>query len=199
MASRFLTPFGGRGLLSRDPFLELHREVNRLFDDSFRGMTGGAQGPMLSPSIDVVETDNGLEISAELPGVAQEDIDLRLDGDLLTISGEKRNQRKDDKSRFVERSYGSFNRSFTLPFAPDPDKVEADCDKGVLTIKLPRAAEQDRSKKIAIGSAGAKTIEAGSTLDQPAVGKDWLKGSETGSKQSELTTEQADKGQGAPA
>ena len=199
MASRFLTPFTGRGLLSRDPFLDLHREVNRLFDDSLRGMTGGTQDTMLSPSIDIVETDGGLELTAELPGVAQEDIDLRLDGDLLTISGEKRNQRKDDKSRFVERSYGSFTRSFTLPFTPDPDRVEADCDKGVLTIKLPRAAEQDRSKKIAIGSAGGKTIEAGTRSDGPAVGKDWLKGSEAEKKESGLSKEQAEKGQGAPA
>jgi len=188
MASRFLTPFTGRGLLGRDPFLDLHREVNRLFDDSVRGLaTSPVTGTLLSPDIDIVETDNGWEVTAELPGVAQEDIDLRLDGDLLTISGEKRNERKDEKSRFVERSYGSFTRSFTLPFTPDADKVEADCDKGVLTIKLPRAAEQDRSKRIAIGGARGKTIEAKGG-ERPAVGKDW-----------DLNKEKAEKGQGAPA
>jgi HSP20 family protein len=194
MASRFLTPFSGRGLLSRDPFLELHREVNRLFDDSLRGITGGTAtgaATMLSPSIDVIETDDGLEVTAELPGVAQDDIDLRLDGDLLTISGEKRKERKDEQSRFVERSYGKFTRSFTLPFTPDPDKAEADCDKGVLTIKLPKGAEQERSKRISIRGSSGKTIEAKGT-EQPAVGKDW-------NKESGLAEEQVEKGQGAPA
>jgi HSP20 family protein len=191
MASRFLTPFGGRGLLARDPFLDLHREVNRLFDDSLRGMASSpATETMLSPDIDIVETDNGLEVTAELPGVAKEDIHLRLDGDQLTISGQKRKERKDEKSRFVERSYGSFTRSFTLPFTPDPDKIEADCDQGVLTIKLPRGAEQERSKRIAIGGTSGKTIEAKGS--EPAVGKDW-------NKDSGLTKEQAEKGQGAPA
>jgi len=192
MASRFLTPFGGRGQIARDPFLDLHREMNRLFDDSLRGMAAGSgTSSMLSPDIDIIETDNGLELTAELPGVAKEDIDLRLDGDQLTISGEKRKERKDEKSRFIERSYGNFTRSFTLPFTPDVDRVEADCNQGVLTIKLPRGAEQDRSKRIAIGGTSGKTIEAKGS-EQPAVGKDW-------NKESGLTKEQAEKGQGAPA
>lgn len=197
MASRFLTPFGGRGLLGRDPFLDLHREVNRLFDDSLRTMreggSGSATGFMLSPKVDVCPTDEGWEISAELPGVDQNDIDLRLDGDMLTISGEKRDERKDDKDRMVERSYGRFTRSFQLPFTPDPDQVTADCDKGVLTIKVPKSAEQDRSKKIAIGSGTNRTIEAKGS--QSAIGKDWQKSSSEG----DLAKEQAEEGQGAPA
>ena len=64
---------------------------------------------MLSPKVDVCQTDDGWEITAELPGVDEKDIDLRLDGDMLTISGEKRDERKDDKNRFVERSYGSLH------------------------------------------------------------------------------------------
>jgi len=200
MASRFLTPFGGRSLLSRDPFLELHREVNRLFDDSLRGMSDSGAGAMLSPKVDVCPTDDGWEITAELPGVDEKDIDLRLDGDLLTISGEKRDQRKDERNRLVERSYGSFTRSFQLPFTPDPNKVTADSDKGVLKIRLPKSAEQDRSKRISIGSSGQRTIEAGSdSSDRPAVGKDWLKGEETGSNEAALDKEQAEQGQGTPA
>jgi HSP20 family protein len=201
MASRFLMPFGGRGMFRDDPFLDLHREVNRLFDDSLRTMReSGGGATMLNPRVDVCPTGNGWEITAELPGVDEKDIDLRLDGDVLTISGEKRDERKDDNNRLVERSYGSFTRSFQLPFSPDPDKVTADCDKGVLTISLPKGAEQERSKRIAIGSSATKTIEAGAGgAEQPAVGKDWMKKSETGSKQSELADEQAEKGQGAPA
>lgn len=199
MASRFLIPFGGRGLLGRDPFLDLHREVNRLFDDSFRSMrdSGGESGGglMLNPKVDVCQTDEGWEITAELPGVDQDDIDLRLDGDMLTISGEKRDERKDDKNRFVERSYGSFTRSFQLPFTPDAEKVTADCERGVLTVKLPKAAEQDKSRRISIRGSAGRTIEAGGT--EKAIGKDWTK--EPGSQEGKLSQEQAEKGQGAPA
>jgi HSP20 family protein len=199
MASRFLIPFGGRGLLGRDPFLDLHREVNRLFDDSFRNMRedpNSSSAIALSPKVDVCQTEEGWEITAELPGVDQNDIDIRLDGDLLTISGDKRDERKDDQNRFVERRYGTFTRSFQLPFTPDPDKVTADCDRGVLSIKLPKAAEQDKSKRIAIGSGSGKTIEAGAT-EGPAIGKEWMK--QPGSEEGEHDKEQAEKGQGAPA
>lgn len=185
MASRFLAPFGSRGLLGGDPFLDLHREVNRLFDDSFRGMARGSGGQRaFGPNIDVNETEDGLELTAELPGVAEEDIDLRLDGDILTISGEKRSERKDESSRLVERSYGSFSRSIQLPFTPDAEKVEADCDRGVLSIKLPRSVEQDKSRRISVGKrqgSGQQTIDVGSSPDgQPAVGKDWSRSTETG-------------------
>ena len=178
MASRFLTPFGGRGLLGRDPFMDLHREVNRLFDDSFRSMreersgSGSGSGMMLTPRVDVTPTGDGWEITAELPGVDQDDIDLRLEGDMLTISGEKRDERKDEQNRLVERSYGSFTRSFQLPFTPDPEKVTADCERGVLTIRLPRAAEQEQGRRISIGGSRGRTIEGSATKGQ-AIGKDW--------------------------
>lgn len=198
MASRFLIPFGGRGLLGRDPFLDLHREVNRLFDDSFRNMQEGGGAAMLSPKVDVCPTDDGWEISAELPGVDEKDIDLRIDGDVLTISGEKRDERKDDQNRMVERRYGAFTRSFQLPFTPDPEKVTADCDKGVLTIKLPKTAEQDRSRKISISGSSGKTVEAVGS-EQSAIGKEWQSGQEGGSNEPRLSKEKAEKGKGAPA
>lgn len=82
MVSRMMIPFGGRGLMNRgDPFLDLHREVNRLFDDTFRGMGSGSrsQGAMMGiPRIDVGEAGDNLKIAAELPGVAEDDVDLRL-------------------------------------------------------------------------------------------------------------------------
>ena len=198
MASRFLVPFGGRGLLSRDPFLDLHREVNRLFDDSFRTMreSGGEAGLMLSPKVDVCQTDEGWEITAELPGVDQQDIDLRLEGDVITISGEKRDERKDHKNRFVERSYGSFTRSFQLPFTPDPDKVVADCDRGVLSIKLPKAAQQDKSRRISVGGSSGQKVDTDAS-EPAAIGKEWMK--ESGPAEDQFDEEQAEKGQGAPA
>lgn len=161
MASRFLVPFGGgRSLLGRgDPFLELHREVNRLFDDAFRGMGGQAgQGSALisAPRMDVHEVDNGLEITAEIPGVSQDDIDLRIDGDVLTLRGEKRNERQDAQAHITERSYGSFQRSLQLPFEPQPDQVHASFENGVLRVTLPRPAQQEKSRRIEIrGSQGA--------------------------------------------
>ena len=196
MASRFLIPFGGRGLLSRDPFLELHRDVNRLFDDSLRNMRESGAS-MLSPKVDLCPTDDGWEITAELPGVDEKDIDLRLDGDVLTISGEKRDERKADENRLVERRYGSFTRSFQLPFTPDPEKVTADCDKGVLTIKLPKTAEQDRSKRIEVGGGRGRTIEADGK--EPAIGKDWKQSADADSAENDLSTEQARQDQGTTA
>jgi HSP20 family protein len=199
--ARFLAPFGGRGLLGRDPFLDLHREVNRLFDDSFRNMREGGSdstgtGFMLAPKVDIYQTDDGWGITAELPGVDQNDIDLRLEGDMLTISGEKRDERKDDKNRFVERSYGSFTRTFQLPFTPDPDKVTADCDRGVLTIKLPKAAELDKSRRISVGGTSGRTIEG--SEKGPAIGKDWIK-EEPGPTEGKLNKERSEKEQDTPA
>jgi HSP20 family protein len=196
MASRFLIPFGGRGLLGRDPFLELHREVNRLFDDSFRNMRDSGAS-MLSPKVDLCPTENGWEITAELPGVDEKDIDLRLDGDVLTISGEKRDEGKAGENRVVERSYGSFTRSFQLPFTPDPEKVTAACDKGVLTIKLPKSAQQDRSKRIEVRGTSGQTIEAGGK--EPAIGKDWKQSADAGSSDSKLSKAQAGQDQESTA
>jgi HSP20 family protein len=174
MVSRMMTPFGGRGLMNRgDPFLDLHREMNRLFDDTFRGMGGGSpgQGTMMGiPRLDVHEAGEQLEISAELPGVKQENVDIELEGDILTISGEKRQDHEDKKAHFVERSYGSFSRSIQLPFQPDPDQVNADFENGVLRITLPRQGSKDRSRRIQIGHGkGQRTIEGGATQNSGQV------------------------------
>lgn len=174
MASRFLMPFGSRGPAGRgDPFLDLHREMNRLFDDTFRGMSGGERGgTMLAPRVDIHEKNDRIEVCAELPGVAQKDIDLSIDGDTLTIRGEKRKERKDADAHVVERNYGSFQRSIQLPFAPDPDKVEASCDNGVLTVSIPNEAQRERRRRIEVrGSQGAGEQPGGES--KPAVGANW--------------------------
>ena len=167
MASRFMTPFGGRGRVNRDdPFLDLHREVNRLFDDTFRGMGSGSSAPGMMigvPRIDVHEAGENLEITAELPGVKQDDVDLRLEGDVLTISGEKRQEHEDKQAHIIERSYGSFSRSVQLPFQPDPDQVHADFENGVLKISLPRQGNQERSRRIQIGGTQASQAVEGGT------------------------------------
>jgi HSP20 family protein len=153
MASRFPTPFSpGRGLWGRDPFLQLHREVNRLFDDTFRDWGEGDQRSLLAaPRLDVHEEGNSLEVSVELPGVEQKDVELSLDQDVLTIRGEKRNERKDKQAHITERSYGSFQRSIQLPFVPKAEEVRADFRDGVLTVSIPRQEQQERSRRIEIG------------------------------------------------
>lgn len=166
MASRFLAPLsGGLGTRGRDPLLGLQQEVNRLFEDVFSGagslmgIGGGSQpGSLLSmPRLDVRENDKELCITAELPGVKESDIDLRIEGDLLTLSGEKKNEfdEKRENYHMMERSYGQFRRTVQLPFSPDPAQVQADFEQGVLTIRMPMQAQQQRSRRVEIRHGGA--------------------------------------------
>lgn len=159
MVRNALSPFGGS--YGRDPFFSLQREMNRLFDDAFRGFggpTGPAQQPggVLEARINVSETNGELRISAELPGVDEKDVEVTLDGDLLTIRGEKKfeQERGGDKERyhFVERAYGSFQRAVQLPYSVNSEDVRAEFHNGVLTLTLPKTEQQQRTRKIPIGS-----------------------------------------------
>jgi HSP20 family protein len=147
-----------------DPFLSLHREMNRLFDDVLRGaavpaMTGsqGDVGSFVNASMNVSETDKEVRITAELPGVTEQDIDVSLDDDVLTIRGEKKFERTDEKEtfHFVECSYGTFQRSLRLPFPVDPEQVQAHFENGVLTVTVPKTGRQERSRRIQVQSRGA--------------------------------------------
>jgi HSP20 family protein len=155
----------GRSLFG--PFDELHDRIDRLFSDVSRGfgmpdmwgdgsrmgtsMWGG--GGRLMPSMEMHEADGKVMISAELPGVDEKDIDISVQEDMLTISGEKKAEveHKEGSGHRTERTYGSFSRSVTLPFTIEPDKVEARFDKGVLKLTIPRPAEARQNvKKIQI-------------------------------------------------
>jgi HSP20 family protein len=167
MARQFLAPFSpGRSLVERgfggDPFMSLHREVNRLFDEALRGLgqplvagEGAAGGSFVPAHMDVSETENDVRVRAELPGVSEKDVEVTLDDDLLTIRGEKRLERKDEKENFhfMERSYGTFQRSLRLPFPVSPDQIQAEFNNGVLTVTLPKTKAQDRSHRIQIGGS----------------------------------------------
>ena len=167
MARNPMTPFRpGGGLFPGDPFLSLHREMNRLFDDVFRGVglpaASGSQGQgdvgtFVHASMNVSETDKEIRITAELPGVAEQDIDVSLDDDVLTIRGEKKFERKDDKENFhfVERSYGTFQRSLRLPYAVESEQVRASFENGVLTVTVPKTERQERSRRIQVQGQGA--------------------------------------------
>ena len=166
MARNPMVPFRpGGGMFPSDPFLSLHREMNRLFDDVLRGAAlpaaAGSQGQgevgtFVNASMNVSETDKELRITAELPGVTEQDIDVSLDDDVLTIRGEKKLERNDEKENFhfVERSFGTFQRSLRLPYAVDPEQVRASFENGVLTVTVPKTGRQERSRRIQVQGRG---------------------------------------------
>jgi HSP20 family protein len=139
-----------------DPFVDLQREMNRVFDDVFRGFGSRSddETAMAAPRIDIDESDQEILISAELPGVPMEAVDVSVDGDVLSIRGEKRCERKDERACVSERYYGSFQRAIQLPFEPDPDKVEANFENGVLKIALPKQHQSPKMHKIRVSAKG---------------------------------------------
>lgn len=139
------------------PITVLRREMDRLFETFAPGIAfgGWAEGRFL-PDSDYAETDKEIVVTAELPGVDPKDVDISLQNNLLTIRGEKRSQRDEKKEhyRFAERTYGSFERSITVPEGIDASKVDAKFDKGVLKVILPKPAElQGKRHRIEIKSA----------------------------------------------
>lgn len=137
--------------LSVDPFHGL-----RLFEDAVtRLMSEPSAGRPWSPSVDIVETEDALQLKADLPDVKIEDIDIRVENNTLTVRGQRKFE-KDEKVKGyhrIERSYGDFVRSFALPQTVDTEKVTADYKNGVLTISLPKKeAAKPRQVKVAVQS-----------------------------------------------
>jgi HSP20 family protein len=129
---------------------QLQREMNRLFDATSRGRVFNSPS---YPAINIWTNDDGQFITAEMPGVNPENLDIDVTGDALSISGERKQEEvgKDARYHRRERSFGTFSRTIQLPFMVDPDKVEASFQNGVLQINLPRA-EADKPKKIQVKS-----------------------------------------------
>jgi HSP20 family protein len=153
------------------PFDSLRREIDRLFDEfhpfgwrlpTARSVLGfempklGGDAWTVAPAMDLVEKEKEYEISAELPGIDENNVDIKVTNRTLTIKGEK-NEEKEEKQKdycLSERRYGSFQRSFALPEGVDTDRIEANFVKGVLTVKLPKTAEaQKAEKKITVKAA----------------------------------------------
>ena len=166
MASRFFAPaltFGqtaGPPALV-DPYRLLQQGLDTMLTDIARGVgqvDGNGVGELLAgPRINVAETDDEIRLTAELPGVTEKDVQVTLDGDLLVIAGEKRQEQEKDEGnlRIVERSFGRFRRALRLPFAPEPDRVQAQFKDGVLAVEVPKEAEQrKRTRQIPV-SRGA--------------------------------------------
>ena len=151
-----LLPIGRDRGIATQPFLSLQREIDRLFEDFTRGFPSfsAGNGGKLMPSTDVTETDKEIEITAELPGLEDKDVQINLSDNLLTIRGEKNAEKeeKDKNYRLVERSYGAFERIIALPEGVKGDDIKATIAKGVLTVKVPKPA-QTQAKKIEVKSA----------------------------------------------
>lgn len=143
-----------------DALLDFRSQMNRLFDEFFERPFGlspftgesGITGDF-APRLDISETEKEVTISAELPGMEPEDINIAIDRGTLTISGEKHAEKEEKGKRFyrVERSYGSFHRAIPLPNEVDEDKIDAKFKRGVLKVKLPKTkAAQEQSRRIPI-------------------------------------------------
>jgi HSP20 family protein len=154
-----LIPVGRERGAAAQPLFSLQREIDRLFEDFTRGFQAmpsfaAGNGGMLMPSTDVTETDKEIEITAELPGLEEKDVQVNLADGVLTIRGEKKAEKeeKDKNYRMVERSYGSFERSIALPEGVKAEDVKASIAKGVLTVTVPKPAPA-QAKKIEVKSA----------------------------------------------
>ncbi len=142
----------------RDPFLSLHRQVNRLFDDVFRSLDGNMPSSGSAsyfggswPHVEISDNDKEIKVTAEVPGLEEKDIEVLLEDGVLTLKGEKRAQSEDRDRQFSERFYGRFERRIPLGYEVEDDKVSADFKNGVLTVALPKTERaQAKAKRIAI-------------------------------------------------
>jgi len=160
MNLKSLIPVGRQRDVARidNPFVSLQREIDRLFDDFGKGFPsfgdfGGKSAAML-PTMDVAETDKEIEVTAELPGLEEKDVQINVVENVLTIRGEKKaeKEQKDKNYRLVERSYGSFERSLELPDGVNLDAIKATIDKGVLKVTVPKPTPA-QVKKVEVKSA----------------------------------------------
>jgi HSP20 family protein len=152
-----------------EPFREfstLQDRMNRLFRESYNdaGREDSLTSTNFAPAVDVYEDEHKVTLKIEVPGIEEKDINVRVENNTLTVEGERKieKEEKEENYRRVERQYGSFVRSFTLPQTVDSDNVSANYDKGVLKITLPKKAEaKPKQIKVNIGSEkGERTLEA---------------------------------------
>jgi HSP20 family protein len=137
--------------------------MNRLFRESYspEGPEEALTTTSFAPPVDIYEDEHNVILKLEVPGIDEKDIDVRIDNNTLTVHGERKieKEEKEENFRRVERQYGSFTRSFTLPSSVDPQQVSADYNQGVLKIKLAKKAEA-KPKQIKVNVGSEKTLEA---------------------------------------
>ena len=148
-----------------DPYREfssVQDRLNRLFNASFNeGRDESLTTSSFAPAVDVYEDEHNVTLKIDVPGIDEKDIDVRIENRTLTVHGERKFEKdeKEENYRRVERQYGSFTRSFTLPSSVDPGQVNAHYDKGVLKITLAKKAEA-KPKQIKVSVGSEKTLEA---------------------------------------
>ncbi|MFL5552988.1 MAG: Hsp20/alpha crystallin family protein [Gemmatimonadaceae bacterium] len=158
-------------LTTSSPIFGLRREIDRLFEDTF-----ARDGNAWTPAVDIKENDNEIRVELELPGMKPEDVEITADNGVLSIRGEKRTERKEgqeNRYHVVERTYGSFMRTFQLPQGIDEDQINADFENGVLSLRIPKAA-LPQPKRIQIGATGQKQqaqVGTGGTSNQQSSAK----------------------------
>jgi HSP20 family protein len=141
-------------MATSSPVFGLRREIDRLFDDTF-----ARDGFNWSPAVDIKETENALSVELELPGIRPEDVEITAENGVLTVRGEKKSERKegeDNRYHVVERTYGSFLRTFQLPKGIDEDQIRAEFEHGILSISIPKAA-LPQPKRIQISGSQQKS------------------------------------------
>ena len=153
-----------------EPFREfsnLQDRINRVFRESYapEGRDESLTNSSFAPAVDVYEDEHTVTLKIEVPGIDEKDIDVRIENNTLTVHGERKieKEEKEENYRRVERHYGSFTRTFTLPTTVDSEKVSANYDKGVLKIALPKKAEA-KPKQIKVNVGGPK-VENEKTLE----------------------------------
>ena len=151
------------------PLMGLRNQIEDLFDRYFQDWSDrwprigelwdvepgfGLKGFMRAPTVDMSETDKGYEVTAELPGMDEKDLEVNVTDDVLTIAGDKREEREEKKKDYYlqERRYGQFRRSLRLPQDADADKISARFDKGVLSVEIPRTGAKKRGRKVSVES-----------------------------------------------
>jgi HSP20 family protein len=149
-----------------EPFREfatLQDRINRAFRESYRGAAHDESltTSTFAPAVDVYEDEHQVTLKIEVPGIDEKDIDVRVENNTLTVHGERKieKEEKEENYRRVERQYGAFTRTFTLPQTVDTENVAANYDKGVLKISLPKKAEA-KPKQIKVNVGAEKQIEA---------------------------------------
>jgi HSP20 family protein len=155
-------------LTRRQPFRELStmqermNRMDRLFRESYspEGPEEALTTTNFAPPVDIYEDEHNIALKLEVPGIDENDIDVRIEGNTLTVHGERKieKEEKEENFRRIERQYGSFTRSFTLPSSVDPGQVNANYDKGVLKINLAKKAEA-KPKQIRVNVGSEKTLE----------------------------------------
>src|ERR1700720_524693 len=134
----------------------LQDQFNRLFNESFRNHTEEPALTTWAPAVDIYETRNELVVKADIPDVNEKDIDVRVENNLLTVRGERKFEKSVSEDNYlrVERTYGAFSRSFSLPNTVNPEAIRAEYKNGVLTVTLPKREEsKPRQVKVSVNSS----------------------------------------------